>query len=247
MCTSTFQYTCMDRLTWCFAAVIVCALCGCVRMILFFTYTRFVCTINKRLKDYKFSSFACFLLHLFYLFHHLPASLLRCLFLFFFLSRLHSFSLIKQFLNLRFYSIFFGSKRKRCFVVALTVAVALSRFSSHRWFLLSLLRSFVVVVVISFSFFLLQTNLTWLCSTLLGSRARYRKVGQLDFNSWCINIHSNHHRHMWVCSDGTLVCSRISSMRFRYKIGWLQRCICRYMFLPVRPSVSFIQFILLAI
>lgn len=129
--------------------------CGggyCVRMILFFTYTRFVCTINKRLKDYKFSSFAAsyfFTWFLPHLFNHLPASLLRC-----FLSFFRSFSLIKQFLNLRFYSIFFGSKC--CFVVVVGVAAALSHFSSHRWLLLSLLRSFVVfVVVISFSFFLL--------------------------------------------------------------------------------------------
>lgn len=165
----------------------------CVRMILFFTYTRFVCTINKRLKDYKFSSFAAsyfFTWFLPHLFNHLPASLLRC-----FLSFFRSFSLIKQFLNLRFYSIFFGSKC--CFVVVVGVAAALSHFSSHRWLLLSL---YLLLLFLSlFSFFSSKQSYMAVQHAVWISRARYHKVGQMDFNSWCINIHSNHHRHMWVC------------------------------------------------
>lgn len=63
VCSSTFQYRRGLSDVVCLARRLLCSTCMCVRMILFFTYTRFVCTINKRLKDYKFSSFTflCFI------------------------------------------------------------------------------------------------------------------------------------------------------------------------------------------
>lgn len=77
-----------------------------------------LCTINKRLKDYKFSSFT---FHLFYLFH-LPASLLT------FISFLYSSLLIIQFLDPRFYSIFFGGGGTVLVLLYLPNSLSLSPF-----------------------------------------------------------------------------------------------------------------------